>query len=78
MNAAARYLHLYNNAGSPTCNASIIATYIIPGATAGAGSNLNFPLGLAFGTGIAFCLTTAVDGTGSVSANEHVVVVNYK
>lgn len=78
INAAVRYVHLYNNAGTPTCNASIISTFVIPGNAAGAGTNLNFPLGLAFGTGIAFCLTTAVDGTGSVSANEHVVNVEYK
>ncbi len=78
VNASARFIHLYNNSGSPTCNASIIATYIVPGNTAGAGTNLDFPLGLAFGTGIAFCITTANDGTGSVSASDVVLMVEYK
>ena len=78
VNAAARYLHLYNTAGAPTCNASIISTHIVPGNTAGAGTNIVLAPGVAFGTGIGFCLTTAVDGTGSVSANEHVVMISYK
>ena len=78
VNAAARYLHLFNNSGTPTCNASIISTHIIPGNAAGAGTNIVLAPGVAFGTGIAFCLTTAVDGTGSVSASEHVVMISYK
>ena len=78
VNAAARYLHLYNSASAPTCNASIISTHIVPGNTAGAGTNIVLAPGVAFGTGIGFCLTTAVDGTGSVSANEHVVMISYK
>ena len=78
VNAAARYLHLYNSSGAPTCNASIISTHIVPGNTAGAGTNIVLAPGVAFSTGIGFCLTTAVDGTGSVSANEHVVMISYK
>lgn len=78
VNASARYLHLYNTAGTPTCNASIVATFVIPGNTAGAGNNIPIPPGAAFGTGIGLCLTTAIDGTGSVSANEHAINVFYR
>lgn len=78
VNAAARYLHLYNNASSPTCNTGIINSFIIPGNTAGAGSNIPIALGAAYGTGIALCITTGVDGTGSVAANEIIVNVFYK
>lgn len=75
VNASARYIHLYNTSGTPTCNASIINTFIIPGNTAGAGTNISIPPGVAFGTGIGYCITTSVDGTGSVAANE--IVANF-
>jgi hypothetical protein len=78
VNAAARYLHLYNNAGAPTCNASIINTFIIPGATTGGGTNIPIALGVEFSSGIGICITTGVDGTGNVAANELVANVFYK
>ncbi|GEM_PF-6776759 len=78
VNAAARYVHLYNNSGTPTCNASIVATFIVPGNTAGAGTNIPIDIGAAFGTGVAICFTSAIDGTGNVSANDGVVMVGYK
>lgn len=78
VNAEERYVHLYDTSGTPTCNASIIATFIIPGATTGGGTNVTLNPGAAFGTGIGFCITTAVDGTGSVSANETVLNIFYK
>jgi hypothetical protein len=79
VNAAARYIHLYNTSGSPTCNTSIISTFIIPGGgTSGGGTNIPLPPGAAFGTGIGICITTAVDGTGSVAANEIVLNIFYK
>jgi hypothetical protein len=78
VNAAARYVHAYNNAGSPTCNTGIIHSWIIPGNTAGGGTNIDFGPGLAFSTGIAVCITTAVDGTGSVAANEIILNMQIK
>lgn len=78
VNAAARYIHFYNNAGSPTCNTGIINTFIIPGDTAGGGTNIPIILGAAYGTGIAMCITTGIDGTGSVAANEIIVNTFYK
>jgi hypothetical protein len=78
VNAAVRYLHVYNASGSPTCNTSIIHTFVIPGNTAGGGTNIALQPGLAFSTGIGICVTTAVDGTGSVAANELVINLQYK
>lgn len=78
VNAAARYIHFYNTAGTPTCNASIINTFIIPGDTAGGGTNIPIPVGAVYGTGIGICITTAADGTGSVAAGEIVVNTFYR
>jgi len=78
VSASARFVHLYNTSGSPTCNASIIATFIVPGQTTGAGTNIQLDPGVAFGTGIGFCITSANDGTGSVSAGDVVLNVVYK
>lgn len=82
VNAAARYLKLYNKATAPTVGTDTpVHTFIIPGNTAGAGTNIPVPsCGLEFTTGIAFALTTeATDaGTTAVAANEIVVNLAYK
>ena len=79
VNAAARYLKVYNKASAPTVGTDVpVQTYIIPGNTAGAGTNIMLPAqGMALGTGFAFALTTeATDaGTTAVAANE--IVINY-
>ena len=79
-NAAVRYLKLYNKASAPTVGTDVpVQTYAIPGATTGAGFTLSIPVGMAFGTGIAFALTTeATDaGTTGVAANEIIVNLTY-
>jgi hypothetical protein len=77
VNAAARFIHVYNTAGAPTCNASIIATYVVPGGSTGTGTNIPL-MGAAFATGIGICITTANDGTGAVTASDVVLMVEYK
>lgn len=81
VNAAVRYLKLYNKATAPTVGTDVpVQTYAIPGNTAGAGTNIPLGLpGLNFSTGIAFALTTeATDaGTTGVAANEIVVNLGY-
>lgn len=62
----AAYLHFYNNAGSPTCNASIVETVPIPAASAagvfgGVVDRSIYPTN--FTTGIGICITGAADGT---------------
>lgn len=81
VNAAVRYLKLYNLAVAPTVGTSVpVKTIALPGGTVGSTTSMTFPTGLEFGTGIAFALTTeATDaGTTGVSASEHVVMIDYK
>lgn len=81
LNAAARYLKLYNKASSPTVGTDTpVMTILIPGNTAGAGTNIEMPNGIAFGTGIAMAITTGIADadTGAVAANEIVVNLWYK
>lgn len=79
INAAARYLKLYNKATAPTVGTDTpVQTYLIP-----ASSVQHIPIpekGIAFSLGIGFGLTTGVaaSDTGAVSANEHVVNIGYK
>lgn len=80
-NAAARFLKLYNKASAPTVGTDTpVKVLTIPGNAAGAGMVISFDKGLAFGTGIAFALTTGVanSDTGAVAANELVVNIDYK
>lgn len=82
VNAAVRYLKLYNKATAPTVGTDVpVATFVIPGSTTGGGTNIPLPpQGIAFSTGISFALTTeATDaGTTGISANETVVNYGYK
>lgn len=81
VNAAARYLKLYDKATAPTVGTDTpVWTLIIPGNTAGGGIAKSIPKGLVFTLGIAFALTTeATDaGTTGVAANELVVNLGYK
>lgn len=78
VNAAVRYLKLYNKASAPTVGTDTpVMTIALPPAQV---TTVPFPVGVEFGTGIAFALTTEATDAGStaVSASEHVVHVFYK
>lgn len=79
INASPRYLKIYNKASAPTVGTDVpVHTFIIPGNTAGAGTNIPLPpQGIALGTGIAFATTTGVADadTGAVASAE--LVINY-
>lgn len=80
LNAAARYLKLYNKTSSPTVGTDTpIHTFAIPGNTAGAGFALNFAVPITFSSGIALAITTGVadSDTGAVAANEIIVNGGY-
>lgn len=80
LNAAVRYLKLYNKASAPTVGTDTpVATFAIPASTTGAGFAISFPLGFDFSTGIAYATTTgaADSDTGGVAANEIFVVGTY-
>lgn len=81
VNAAIRYLKLYNKASAPTVGTDTpVFVLPIPGNTAGAGIAINFGAGMEFTTGIAWALTSgaANSDTGAVSASEHVIGIAYK
>lgn len=79
VNAAVRYLKLYDKATAPTVGTDVpVQTYLIP-------INGNFspdlpPGGLVFTLGIGFGLVTgaADNSTTAVSAAEHVVNIGYR
>jgi len=79
INAAQRYLKFYNKASAPTVGTDVpVLVFIVPGNTAGTGSNVPIPApGINFSTGISFAITTGVadNDTGAVAANE--ITVNY-
>lgn len=82
LNAAVRYLKIYNKATSPTVGTDTpVHTFPIPASTTGAGFVLPIPLGgIDLGTGIAIALTTGVADadTGAVAANEIIINIGYK
>lgn len=82
VNAAVRYLKLYNKASAPTVGTDVpVLTIAIPGNTTGAGNNIHIPTqGIEFTTGIAMALTTEATDAGStgVATSEIVVNVGYK
>jgi hypothetical protein len=80
VNAAARFLKMYNSASAPTAGSGTpVMTIQIPGNTAGAGLVLDFPMGLAFSSGIGFTITGAVgdSDTTAVAANEIILNLFY-
>jgi hypothetical protein len=80
LNAAVRYLKLYNKASAPTVGSDTpIATLPIPASTTGAGFVLPIPNGVQFTTGLALAITTGVADadTGAVAANEIILFGGY-
>ncbi len=78
LNAAARFLKIYNKATAPTVGTDTpVKIIVIPGNTAGAGSNVVTDISLSLG--LAFALTTGVADadTGVVEANQIVVNIDY-
>jgi hypothetical protein len=81
VNAAVRYLKLYDLAVAPTVGTSV-PTWTIPlqGGATGTHTDIAIPAGgLDFGTGIAMALTTEATDAGNtgVSASETVVNIGY-
>lgn len=80
LNAAVRFLKLYNKASAPTVGTDTpVATLPIPASTTGAGFQITIPVGVSFSTGIAFALTTGFldSDTGAVAANEIFLWLGY-
>lgn len=80
VNAAARYLKLYNKATAPDENDTPVLTILIPGNTAGAGVAFDLSeIDVPFSAGIAMRLVTGMadNNTGAVAASEQVVNLFY-
>ena len=76
-NANARKVAFHNTAGTPIAGASIHSAIVIPGLAA---TNVSFPDGIDFGTGIA--ITTVTDltdaGNTAVGINDLIINIYYK
>lgn len=80
LNAAIMYVKLYDKASAPSpASDTPVITIGIPGNTAGAGTNVSWPTGITFSTGIALAIVTgvAVNNNTAVAANEVVVNLFY-
>ena len=80
LGSAPAYLKLYN-ATSATCGSGTpVKRLMIPAASAaanGAGSNISFgPQGIAFGTGITYCVTTGIADTDTTAPAASTFLVN--
>ncbi len=80
LNAAARYLKLYNKATGPTSADIPVQRLLIPGNTAGAGFSIPLPKAMEFTAGISLRITTGIadNDANAVAANEVVVNLSYK
>jgi hypothetical protein len=77
VNAAARYLKVYNKATAPTEADTPVLTIHLP---ASGSRELLFPIGIEFSAGISIRATTelADNGTTAPTANETIVNLTYK
>jgi hypothetical protein len=80
LNAAVRFLKLFNKASGPTVGTDTPAVVLpIPASTAGAGFMIPIPGGVSFTTGIAYAITTGYTtaDTGAVAAGEIFIWMGY-
>lgn len=80
INAAVRYLKLYNKASAPTVGTDIpVKVITIPSTTVGGSIEICSVTGISFTTGIAFALTTGMADSdiGAVAATEIAVNIDY-
>jgi len=84
LGSAPAYLKFYNTNSTPTCASSpLVKTLMIPAASTaanGGGSNVTFPLGVAFTTGISFCVVTGIadNDDNAPAAATYIINFDYK
>ena len=76
-NASARKVAFHNTAGTPTAGSSVFYTIVIPGLAA---TNVSFPNGIDFSTGIAITTVTELTDAGNtaVALNDLIINIYYK
>ncbi len=74
------YVKLYNASSAPTCGSGTpVARFMVPAAATaanGAGTNIQFPVGVAFGTGIGYCVTGALADADTTAITAADTLVN--
>ena len=77
INAATRYIKLYNSASAPTAGSGTpVMRLMIPGSTTGGGFTMSIPHGIAFSSGIGYTLVTGADDTSSTGVAASELLVN--
>lgn len=77
------YVKFYNSASAPTCGSGTpVARFMVPAASTaanGAGTNIMLPVGVAFGTGLGYCVTGALadNDTTAITANNTLVNIEW-
>ena len=76
-NVNQRYLKLFDKSSTPSPGTDIPRqTYMIPGASAGAGAVIPMPVGMLFGSGIGFAITANISDLDATAVGASDVVVN--
>lgn len=74
------YVKLYNSATAPTCGSGTpIARFMVPAANTaanGSGTNIHISVGMAFGTGIGYCVTGAIADNDTTAITTTNTIVN--
>jgi hypothetical protein len=71
------YLKFSDASAAPTCGTTgVTQTFLIPANSNGSGFNFSIPVGLAFASGIAFCITGGIADTDTTAIGASTVVVS--
>lgn len=75
-----RYVKVYDEITLPASTDTPVLRFIVPGSTAGGGSNVTIYVGTTFVNGIGFRITTGVadNDTGTASSNDVIVNLGYQ
>jgi hypothetical protein len=79
--ATIAYVKFYDTATAPTCGSGTVVYHgLIPANTSGAGFVNPVPVGVAFGSGIGYCITTGIadNDTTAPAASTYLINIEYK
>jgi hypothetical protein len=76
INAAARYLKVYDKATAPTSADTPVKRILIPASGGGGSGGIQIPGGMVFGSGIAFRLTTGIADADATAVASAEILVN--
>lgn len=77
-NASPRYLKFFNKASAPVLGTDTpVKTIMMPGNSTGAGAVVQFPVGVAFSTGIAFAIVGGIADNDATAVGLNDCVINF-